>query len=820
MARALALLVAIAGVPSLARAQGDAPGQPGLGEIQIDVIQLGVGGQFRPGSWAGVQVRVNDLGLEQRNVVLRVRGTDADGDHPLYDRVITTNPGVAQAFWLYMRVPYALGPGDEITVRAHAAVDSGGETGFRAGQILGSVTKQMVQRVNATDSVIGVVNELPLGLTAYQSSTGTVTWPATAHDIMWVASDLRVSALPDRWQGLAVLDALVWGRGSGPTDPGLMTPEQALAIERWVERGGHLIVMLPSSGQEWTGQASNRLRRLLPAMEVPVRHEGVNLEPYRPLFTTERGVRLPAKAAVHELVPLPEAEAGQATRVLTSPEGWCVVMRRSVGAGAVTVIGVDLAANEFRAGQMPQPEPFWHRVLGRRGQIYSEQELTVTGSPLRSEIQGRNPVSFDDDLEDEIAKAGRAVQGVLFGLVLFVLYWIIAGPAGYIILAKRKMKHLAWPAFVATTAAFTAIAWTGAAAMRPKRTTGAHVTYLEQVHGQEFQRARSWVSVLVPRYGSAEIRVGAVDAGEGDLIAPWAGPGTGLGTVQTFPDNRDYTISARDPSAMTAPTRATVKQVQVDWAGEDRLGMIQPMARVLGDPRVLELRDNERRSGQYVEGLLVHELPGALEDVVIVVIERQRPVRSAPLNNQTVSIVSGYNLTGRWEPGLALDLADMTSREPGARAAATAITGDDFLKNYLARGRSRTSGATDSGGRPDRLTAVRFFSQLEPANLAYTRAKNHVARRVASQGWDLGRWFTQPCVIVVGHLVTEPGDASAEASPVPLTVDGREVPMSGRTVISWIYPLHDNPPEWAGLRAAPAGEGGADDAAEGNADEG
>ena len=45
-----------------------------------------------------------------------------------------------------------------------------------------------------------------------------------------------------------------------------------------------------------------------------------------------------------------------------------------------------------------------------------------------------------------------------------------------------------------------------------------------------------------------------------------------------------------------------------------------------------------------------------------------------------------------------------------------------------------------------------------------------------AQGLDLSAWFTQPCVIVVGILNQTEGDL-----PLPLTVDGRTVPASGRT---------------------------------------
>ncbi|MEQ8769694.1 MAG: hypothetical protein RIB60_04200 [Phycisphaerales bacterium] len=786
-----------------ARAQDVDPNQPGLGEVQIDILQLGVGGQFRPGSWAGIQVRLNDLGLEQRNVVLRVRATDPDGDQPLYDNVITTNPGVPQAFWVYLWVPYDIARAEEITVRAHEAIDAGADSIMRAGRILGSVTEPVIVgrgTISPEDSVIGVVNQDRLGLDAYRTTIPSVTWPPTAHDLLWVTTDVRVSMLPDRWQGLEVLDALVWGRGADRTDPGLLTPEQATAIERWVERGGHLIVVLPSTGQEWIGQASNRLRRLLPEMRVPIRHEGVDLAAYRPLFTDSMSVPMPGSAVVHELVPQDGAAPGDATPILESPEGWCIAMRRTIGSGAVTVIGVDLMTTAFRAGRMPEPARFWHRILGRRGEVLTQEQLDDT--PTANAIQRREARVFDDDLDGAIAKSGRAAAGLLFGVVLFIAYWVIAGPAGYLTLAKRKQKHLAWVVFVLTTGVFTVIAWTGAAVLRPKQVSGTHVTYFEQVHGQDVQRARSWVSLLVPSYGDAEIRIG--DGGSGDLVAPWTAPGLSIGPAQNFPDNRGYQVSARDPYAITVPTRQTVKQVRVDWAGDNGWS-IRPMAREIGGDAQIVLRPRENRSGVFADGTLVHNLPGELEEVRVIIVGAQRDIRGGARTTQLeanamVSQVWSASPPGVWPPDQPLDLAAVT---------VAAEFGDAFLKDDLLKGRARSAGVTGGTDLVDRLTAVRFFSQFPPADLGSRQDRDKVvARRVASHGWDLGRWFTQPCVIVVGHLVTPESAASAEASPVPLRVNERDVPMHGRTVITWVYPLAGDPPEWTVPSVVPAEDGG------------
>lgn len=812
------LLRVIAALGVVAFGAGWASGQGAdAGEVQVQVVQFGLGNAPRPGAWTGVQVLVNDLGLEPRNVILRVQTRDPDGDRPQYDRVITTNPGTPNAFWVYLRLPYTFEMTDGLTVRAYEADDSGpgeGLLGYRAGRILGSGETSAGQRLQEeADSSVAVVDDWDYGLVEYQQQTPPPGgWPPSAHDRVWVVNGLRAAQLPDRWQGLASMDALVWGRGTGAYDPGSLTPEQARAIEEWVRRGGHLIVVLPSTGQEWVGQSSNRLRELLPPMGQPVRHDGVSLEAYRPLLIDRGSGReasrpLAGSVAVHELVPEPKGEPGGCVVVLRgpptegSPEGWPLVVRRSVGCGAVSVIGLDLSMASLRAAGAPDVETFWHRVLGRRGEYLTQAE--VDQNNVGNIARSRDPVYFDDDIAGAIAKSGSAAQGVLLGLVLFVVYWLVAGPLGFALLAKKGKKQFAWPAFLAAIAVFTAIAWTGAAALRPKRVNGSHVTYFEQVFGHPTQRARSWVSVLIPRYGEDEIAVG----GEDNLIAPWDESDAEFGTFQAFPDNRGYRVEARAPGAISPPSRQTVKQVQVDWAGDERWAMIRPVGAQPGDEAALTVARDELRNTPYLEGFLEHGLPGGLEDVQIVLVERQQSVQASPIRNKLVSVVHAWALAssrGAWEPGERLDLAGLTSPDP-AEASGRVSDPAGFLRTMLGEGRARTPGVRNAGDTAGRLSAVRFYSQLEPGDPIPSQGERRVARRTGSQGWDLGRWFTQPCVIVIGHVVIDPGDASVEASPVPLMVDGRDVPMSGRTVVSWIYPLPDDPPAWdARLTPQPA----------------
>jgi hypothetical protein len=666
----------------------------------------------------------------------------------------------------------------------------------------------------AAEGLIGLVGEQPVGLAAYQTALSSlgVEYPLKMHELAQVVGGLTTPALPDRWQGWAGFDALVWSRVGEGRDPGELRPEQARAIEHWVRRGGHLVVLLPAAGQEWTTQASNRLLEIMPRVRA-TRREGVDLAPYRGLLTGFVDSVLPDDAVVWRLDPVPGAARGEADVILAGPDAGPVVVRRTLGAGAVTLIGLDLVHPRLRQAELPDPESLWHRVLGRRGEVVTEREARA--DPVYEQWAGRaanRPTRrFDEGIGAEIARTGRSLQGLVLGLVLFAAYWVVAGPGGFALLAKLKKRHLAWPVFLASAGVFTALAWSGAWAMRPKRAAAQYLAYVEQVDGTGVERARMFASVMIPWYGEA--RLAAADAGvsEADLsaaaqadgsnlVAPWRPGTTDTSGMHRFPDNRVYRADAASPGAISPPARSTVKQVRIDAMGPVRRGTIRVSTPPGAQAARLALTGSVL--GPTVTGTIEHDLPGDLNEVLILVIERQETVRPVPPGDRPVVRGRAFALTQAWAPGVGLDLAAATNR---VNAADGDLSG--ALSALMSSG-TAVLGALS--GNPDRaLSATLLLSQFPPADFreGQPEARQTLARRSAVREHDLGRWFTQPCVIVIGQYRarTRPGsDDGGSVGPVPLSVDGRAIETEGRTVLTWVYPMESNPPDFAGGDEPPA----------------
>jgi hypothetical protein len=753
-------------------------------EVELQVERFGPGSVCRQGEWVGLYVSLNDRALEQREIILRLQGRDADGDRPMYDTVVASNPGTRQAFWVYTRLPFRFDQSETLQLSAWEALPAGdddaqGSLAYRASRLLGSTAARPVRVLDRTESMIGVFGSWHFGLGAYGVALqgGGIQVAPTGHELTRIITGLEHAEVPHRYQGLLQFDALVWGGARRGADPLYLSTDQANAIREWVRRGGHLIVTLPSVGQEWFSGA-NPLRDLLPASMPGRLIEGYDLNRISALLSRDAETTLPTEVALRVF----EADE-DASCILATPEGECIVARRAVGAGAVTVIGIDLSNAALVSLGLPHPDQFWHRILGRRGTLDPD-----SGEAKRAINSQRTRVSFDSDIPDEIAKSGRAYVGVLLGFVVFALYWILAGPGGFGLLARWKIKHHAWVAFVAAIALFTAIAWTGATLLRPKRVEAVHLTFLHQVAGQASQRARTWASVLIPSYGDATISVGDPDSDA--LLSPWEPPVTDVLTQSSFPDNRAYRVDARRPNAMRVPTRSTIKQIRVDWTGEP----IWTGISALRDPgQIGETLVHFNQAGHLV-GRLTHDLPGPLEDVVLIVVHRQQniPRRGIPLPQvATIAVADAYRLTGDWAPGEAnaISLETITSNQTGKDALTS------FLEVLITKGTRVTAdlGPRDAGTVSERLTAALLFPQLPPPTYNRMGAQARLAQRSETHGLDLGLWMTQPCVIVIGHL----RESQAEGLPLPLRVNGRDVRSGGgRTVVSWVYPLGDSAPEF------------------------
>ena len=769
------------------------------GEVKIQGVAMGLGNRPRPGDWIGLQLQITETSTAPREIIVQWAVKDSDGDTAQYRRAVTTNPGVKQNVWLYGRLPFRFAAGGDVLLEAYAA-GAGSESEARdlpvtasnaTGRLLGRVQIPLRadQETPIASGQIAIVGRQVAGLDLYSVTTQTGRALPKGHEPSMLLDGLRVIDLPDRWMGLASTSTLVWTGNTGESDPATLTDAQAQAVREWVMRGGHFIIVMPGVGQNWITPGA-KLLDIMPRVTVE-RREQVNLNAFQFLFRDAEQAKqrssLPSSASMHVFTPEANAKPGEGVIVLAGPGGEGVVCRRSVGAGAVTLIGINIASPAMLESAATQPDVFWHRVLGRRGELLTMGKMNelIAANKLR-EI--REAVELDDGLSASIAKTGAAARGLLLAFVVFAAYWALAGPIAFRVLKARRQQHHAWLAFVFFAVLFTGVAWGGALLLRPTRTEATHLTFVDEVYGQPTQRAKMFASVLLPRFGRMTVGVGPSDEGMTDTIAGWEPNDPGAG-IEAFPDAAPYAIESRRPTEARVPSRSTIKSVQVDWLGAPRLRMPMPMS----DWPVRVGAPAEGSSKPTISGRLVHDLPGGLLNTRVIVVYSQLGLPFG-LKDPVLAVADAQVLPGSWNPGEPLDLGALFDR--GQR------TGDDratSLGGLLDSVSPRSMGIADAGQRSvraltdDRLTAISLFSLLAPPNVdPLSPSEVAVFRRSSTHALDLSRWVTQPCVIVLGQLVGAKGKPNE--TPIPLTVDGRAIPTDGKTMVRWVYPLPSRPP--------------------------
>lgn len=736
--------------------------------VEVSLQSFGVGGIARPGDWCAVR-----LGLTLNStsaalpVAVRMHLDDIDGDTALYQRFLTLNSGVTQSAWFYVPLPSGTRSGDVFTVTVHEIVGEGEDVGrqITGGRVaVGTV-------VEATEGLIGVIGRRSLGLEAYELNDNAGGRFATANELVRVLGGLEVSDLPDSWVGYEPLRMLLW---SGE-DPSALSAAQSAAISEWVARGGHFVVAMSSVDERWFDDA-NPLLDLMPMVDAR-RVDSMDYGRVRNLITRSdepySGMALPvASAWVFERKA--GATPSEAAVVAAGPEGG-LIARRAVSTGLVTLIGLDLTRRDV--ARALRADSFWHKVTGERFDIPTPAELNNPDSTSYrnrlNQARTRPLARVDETIANRINRSASAGVGVLLALIVFVAYWVIAGPGGYGLLRWRGIHRLSWPLFLCATMVFAVIAWIGARAASPGSADSVQFSVFTSVQGTRGEHARTWASVLLPTYGDRVLSV-RESGGEGsNVLSPWIDP-ENLDTL-AFPDARSYVVDVSELGSVRFPSRGTVKQLRVDWHGGSRWrGIVLPDAE--REPRLIA------RAGVWgLTGVLQNQFPGDLEDVQVVVSSGLR-LESDRLSESHEAIgvmpVNAWAVTTRDGRIGAGETIDLSGFELSERARMTAVFDE------LNRGSPDRFGTVSLNDDRD-IDRINWFGVIPPVSYRAIQppARELRVKRSDTHGLDLTAWLTQPVLIVTGVLRTDGTDGPSQV----LSPDA--LPTERFTVVRWICPL-------------------------------
>lgn len=813
-------------------------------DVDIALVRMGVGEHARAGDMTGILVRVTS-GLQapvQARVEWLVR--NADGDVARYARDVALAPGAPTERWVYGVLPIMSASAQSsielvTTVQVVETEDGRPVRVLGERRIDGTVGEDPTMPVETTESLIGVIGDGRAGLSGIATLTPNMQVIASMNEVTKVARGITAAELPDRWEGLASFETILWT--NAPVQG--FGQEQARALLDWVRRGGNLVIVLPESGDPW-GMAGQRGRTPF-GEALPARAARIDAVAVRELLPAlSRGGVLrndSAHTAVwtfdaepgNGFVPLVLApgRANERTGTVVTGDGVAgrpVVVRKPHGFGFVTVVGIDVDSLDRRAllgDGLPATDQFWNRILGRRADTPTPTEWAAMADEKRLETRGGLvvPGAGGELVNGFVGLQSQAALGILGLLGAFLLYWALAGPVSHYALRATGRQRFSWLGFLAVASAATLVAWIGTGLFELTSARVQHLTFLDRVElpgasptDRPPARAQGWMGAALPGYGSARVAVGRSDgAAGGNLIATWFPPPAG--NRSGFPDSETYLVPAGSQGEYDLPARATATVLATHWMGT-------PEGAWDGTPREMP----ERRLRQDVtwgatptivlHGALVHGLPAPLRRVTLIHVTpfhaapRRTTDGKPPLIVPSGAMPSFARMVSlpQWDPGDPLDVgptmyadeADATKAKASpVRAMGQASAALNIKALYYDAVLGNAAAAFDPGaafGAQARLSMLQLYSMLQPP--AYLLDKDRASaswrgdtvriERDLGRGLDLSRWFSTPCLIVLGTVEDGAADVGL---PYPFTVDGEAPRADGETVVRVVFPLPSLP---------------------------
>ena len=771
--------------------------------VQIDIQRdfLGLGGIVQRGVWTPVRMDLTNTGAESVEVHCRWLLSDEDGDELIAERTnITLQPLRPQGVWLYATPPMSTRPNATWTFQA---------VEVSTGELINQAQVQLSTSAVVEPSVnlVGICGFKGMGLTPW------LRW-STHHEELRLVQGLTLETLPDRWYGLDSLSAMVWvpGEGGTPTD-NRMSDSSKRALREWVYRGGHLVLVLPYAGQQWTGADSG-----LADLIEPIKADDIVQANARPPISVFGVLRNTDPVSLNWF-DLSEAEGyttlaevDLAKRPATLPPGVSpppadlkpLIVGKRFGFGQVTLVGIDLSNRDTLSSiDAFRLHKVWTRIFSwrgsNRGELIPNSELD--DPQLRGqffEAKDAEKIELGNWMSQRVAREGQTGPAVGLAFVLFVIYAVFAALTFPNLLKSKGWQRHSWMLFVCIVALFSIIAWGGAWVMRPISTSASHFTVLDIDGNTNMVRAQSWQSILIPTFATADVALASDKDGFSrmDVVNLLASPGNDLMPDSPgYPDQRSYTFNTAKPNELPVPMRSTTKSLKIDFLGQIT-GPQDGLSQAWNMPQSsLRIGNNNLPAGT-----ITHDFPGELTDVRIIYCPGgpQQLEKPGPLRVEHRPLVYEYkdskgnpaNWPAKTPLALPSAVASYTPLWKRPKLVGRTPRSEGYLGVATAnRGYGATSGNNSSNIVKD-MPLLSFYGAIPPPvyetksagvnNFGGMTSQYNVYGRSLTRDLDLTHLITGRRIILIGHLRDSP-------SPVPLTVDRDTIPSQGWTVVRWIY---------------------------------
>ena len=753
-------------------------------DYTITVNSLGIGNTWTSGAVTPLQITVTSTVDIATTAWVQWEVSDADGDTVLWGKPITLSPAGKTSTWLYAPIEPWSRSSSTWTVRLREWVDSEplGElavTRFSANSIGAIQTK-------TTEGLIAIFGTRRLGLTEYQPHKPI----EVKQEASIIVSGLQSKDLPDSWPCFESLDAIVWADATPQ-----FSYRQESAVRRWVERGGHLILTLPTIGDPWNlGSADGPLAELLVGIEptvetIPIGFLDGVLGRNRGWPTMDVTVRTFSTLENDDLYP-----------ILQTRNSKTIGVQRTYGFGSISVIGVDLASGQLASIGLPETDVLWNRILGRRNDTPSRNTVTKLreDGQLSLSIPKMTNLSTGSLVAQEIAMSTTASGRLGTVFLLILIYWLLSGPVCYFILRRKHKQRWSWVVFTGVAGTFTIVTWGLASTTASVKTPLKHITVVDHIYGGDWQRAIGWCSVYLPTFGESTVKL---EGSKTNLLLPWTSPDANL--TPEFVDHREIIVNLEYvPNQFDQPSRATTSNFSYEWLGGIDHPFYDALIRVALHNEPAWRATPGRNTVGELQGAIVNHATTTMHDVTVIwVTGNQNSIpQLGRYQDDSVAPWVKLNESGRllnlayswripqWESGESIDFGslDVSHVSSFSTGLKSRYQLEDSQRRLL------NAGVVLKKMWRKKMEMLSLYSSLEPPNyLKRATSKqspsSHQVSREGGHSLDLAEWFGKPCIIVMGFIPNAP-------IPVPISVNGEQITKStGETFVRWVYPLGELP---------------------------
>ncbi len=411
-------------------------------------VKVGFDSFFRAGQWTPVRVALTNNGESVAGRLVIRPETSGTVVGNAFSTAVDLPSGAQKSAIIYIQARTF-----PDSIRVELIDDAGG---VRATKEAGLIDLQPQDQLYAV--VSGPTTQVP-------NLSGVHIGGYVAEQALW-----QIHELPFRALGLESLDLLL----IIDVDTDGLSSGQRRALRRWVQAGGHLIVIGGPGGQR-TAQGLTDILPLIPEDSRSLDEIGALAR-----FSGD------SRSALQERTIVATGRRHDEAQVLVEQDGVPLLLRRQIGAGIVDFLAVD-----------PTLEP----LASWANSSMLWMKLLATRAPHPTWVEGFS-------LPEWGAEAVANLPGIdllppLQTLCLFLsLYIVLIGPLNYFILSRINRNGWGWITIPLVIIGFTGIAWTVGFSLRGAEIIVSRLGVVQSAADGEEARVDQYVGLLSPRRAS------------------------------------------------------------------------------------------------------------------------------------------------------------------------------------------------------------------------------------------------------------------------------------------------------------------------------